>query len=224
MPRSRLADLPGVRIDSAVDISKSSTAQRPDASARAEKAETARAGEPRSLRGEALSEQERREVEKLRKRDQEVRTHEQAHVAAAGPLYRGGPYYTFRAGPDGKRYAVGGSVKIDTSEGSTPEETIQKAARIRAAALAPADPSSTDQAVAAKASRMEAQARQELAREKAETQTEANDRTESPDAPGATDAESSAPSPDAPIDAKQRDAARAYDAPAALGGGLDVAA
>ncbi|MEO1716044.1 MAG: putative metalloprotease CJM1_0395 family protein [Planctomycetota bacterium] len=123
---------------------------------------------PKDRNGEPLSEADQRKVEKLKARDQEVRTHEQAHVAAAGALYRGGPNYSYRTGPDGNRYAVGGSVQIDTSEASTPEETITKAQQIRRAALAPQEPSSTDQAVAAKASRMEAQARAELAAEQAE--------------------------------------------------------
>jgi len=111
-----------------------------------------------------LTEEERREVEGLKSRDREVRTHEEAHVAAAGPLFRGGPYYEFRTGPDGRKYAVAGRVSIDTSEGKTPEETVEKAARIRRAALAPAEPSSTDQRIAAKASQMEALAKAELAR------------------------------------------------------------
>ena len=33
---------------------------------------------------------EQAEIKKLRKRDQEVRTHEQAHIAAAGSLAKGG--------------------------------------------------------------------------------------------------------------------------------------
>lgn len=114
-----------------------------------------------------LTEAEQREVTELKRRDTEVRTHEQAHVAAAGPLFRGGPYYEYREGPDGNRYAVGGRVQIDTSKGRTPEETLAKAAKIRAAALAPADPSSTDRAVAAKAAQMEAQARAELSKARA---------------------------------------------------------
>lgn len=112
-----------------------------------------------------LTESERRQVEELQARDREVRTHEQAHVAAAGPLFRGGPYYTYKTGPDGKQYAVGGSVSIDTSPGSTPEETIAKAQRVRQAAMAPAEPSSTDRSVAASAAQMEAQARQEMAQQ-----------------------------------------------------------
>lgn len=54
-------------------------------------------------------------------------------------------------------------MKIDTSSGSNPEETLRKAQIIRAAALAPAEPSGQDRAVAAKASQMEAQARAEQA-------------------------------------------------------------
>lgn len=118
-----------------------------------------------SSKEEELTDEERREVEELRARDAEVRTHEQAHVAAAGPLFRGGPYYDYKTGPDGKQYAVGGRVSIDTSPGSTPEETLTKAQRIRQAALAPAEPSSTDRSVAASAAQMEAEARQELAQQ-----------------------------------------------------------
>ncbi len=115
--------------------------------------------------GKPLTDDEQRELKQLRQRDQEVRTHEQAHVSGAGSLSRGGPNYTLKLGPDGKRYASGGHVDIDTSEGRTPQETIQKSAQIRRAALAPADPSSKDRQVAAKAARMEAKARQELAAE-----------------------------------------------------------
>ncbi|MEM9064605.1 MAG: putative metalloprotease CJM1_0395 family protein [Planctomycetota bacterium] len=118
--------------------------------------------------GEPLSDEEQAQLDQMRDRDSEVRTHEQAHIAAAGELFRGGPYYEYASGPDGKRYAVGGRVSIDTSPGQTPEETIQKAARIRAAAMAPAEPSSTDRSVAAKADRMAAEARQELAQQETE--------------------------------------------------------
>jgi hypothetical protein len=115
-----------------------------------------------------LTKEEQEQVEKLKKRDQEVRTHEQAHLSAAGALARGGASYTYQRGPDSKRYAVGGSVQIDTSPGKTPEETIAKAQQIRRAALAPAEPSSTDRAVAAKAAQMETKARAELAKQRSE--------------------------------------------------------
>jgi hypothetical protein len=125
-----------------------------------------------------LDPRERAQLDKLRARDVEVRQHEQAHVAAAGPLHRGGPNYQYQTGPDGNKYAVGGDVQIDTSPGRTPEETVAKAQQIRRAALAPAEPSSTDLAVAAKASQMEAQARAELSGSSATGRERASSRTE----------------------------------------------
>ncbi|MDR2508435.1 MAG: hypothetical protein LBD67_10715 [Candidatus Accumulibacter sp.] len=111
---------------------------------------------------EALTPDEERLVRQLKQRDREVRQHEQAHVAAGSGLVRGGAVYSYQTGPDKQRYAVGGEVSIDTSGGRTPEETLSKARRIRAAALAPADPSPQDRSVAAKASRMENDARMEI--------------------------------------------------------------
>lgn len=110
-----------------------------------------------------LTPEQEAQVQKLKARDQEVRAHEQAHLAAAGPYATGGPSYTYQKGPDGQRYAIGGEVQIDTSpvEGD-PEATLRKAQIVRAAALAPAKPSSQDRAVAASASQMEAQALAEL--------------------------------------------------------------
>lgn len=113
-----------------------------------------------------LTEAEHAELDKLKKRDQEVRTHEHAHIAAGGGLVRGGASYQTQTGPDGSEYAVGGHVRIDTSPASTHEETIAKAQRIRQAALAPGEPSGQDLAVAARASRMEASARAAISRER----------------------------------------------------------
>jgi hypothetical protein len=131
--------------------------------------------EPVERKAEAteLSEEETKQVEALKARDAEVKAHEQAHVAAAGPYFRGGPNYSYERGPDGNRYAVGGSVQIDTSPvAGDPEATIAKAQTVRRAALAPAEPSSTDQQVAAAASRMEAEAQRELAEQNASESTE----------------------------------------------------
>lgn len=115
-----------------------------------------------------LTESELELIERLEARDREVRAHEQAHLSAAGDLAKGPPSYDYQVGPDNKRYAVGGSVQIDTSKGRTPQETITKAERIKRAALAPAEPSTTDRNVAAKADRLKAEARQELRTEQAE--------------------------------------------------------
>lgn len=123
----------------------------------------------------ALSPEQLKEVEKLKARDRDVRAHEMAHLAAAGGLATSGATFSYQRGPDGVSYAIGGEVKIDTSSGSNPEETLRKAQIIRGAALAPAEPSGQDRAVAAKASQMEAEARAELAttdREQPESATE----------------------------------------------------
>lgn len=106
-------------------------------------------------------------IAKLKARDTEVRQHEQAHLAAAGGLAQSGASYTYQRGPDGVNYAVGGEVRIDTSPGRTPEETIARARTVAAAALAPADPSGADRAVAAQALQLEQQARAELALQQA---------------------------------------------------------
>ncbi len=110
-----------------------------------------------------LSEADRQRLQNLQRSDRQVRAHEMAHVAAGGSLVRSGASFSYAIGPDGQRYAVGGEVGIDTSPGRSPEETLDKAARIRAAALAPADPSPQDRQVAAMATRMAMQASMELA-------------------------------------------------------------
>ena len=116
-----------------------------------------------------LSEEERRILNELRTRDAEVRAHEQAHLSAAGPYANGAPKFEFQTGPDGKQYAVGGEVSIDTSPvPGNPEATARKAQTIKRAALAPRDPSGQDLAVAAQAAQLEVQARQEAKAEKAE--------------------------------------------------------
>ncbi len=112
-------------------------------------------------------EQELKEIQQLSARDAEVRNHELAH-AAVGGSYAGSPSYEYETGPDGKKYAVGGEVSIDVSEGATPQETIEKMQTVRAAALAPAEPSSQDRKVAAQASQNIAEARVELVRESEE--------------------------------------------------------
>lgn len=105
----------------------------------------------------------RRALESLRQRDHDVHLHEQAHLLAAGPYAKGAPSYTYQTGPDGQRYAVGGEVPIDLSAvPGDPQATLQKALTIRRAALAPTDPSETDQAVAAQATALAARAQQEL--------------------------------------------------------------
>ena len=129
---------------------------------------------------QSRSPEEAQKIAALRRRDAQVRAHERAHLAAAGGVARGGANYQYVIGPDGRLYAVGGEVQIDTSAvPDDPEATITKAQTIRRAALAPANPSGQDRAVAAAAAQMEAAARQELIREKqAERQAETSGESE----------------------------------------------
>lgn len=112
---------------------------------------------------EDLNSEEIRELTELKQRDREVRAHEQAHIAAGGSYVRSGAQYEYEKGPDGKRYAVGGEVQIDTSKvPGDPEATLRKMQAIRGAAMAPANPSAQDRRVAAKATQSENKARMEI--------------------------------------------------------------
>lgn len=119
-----------------------------------------------------LTPEQQRQVEKLQARDREVRAHEQAHMAAGRELITSGPQYEYSTGPDGKRYAVGGEVGIDTSPEKKPEANIRKGERIQAAALAPAEPSQQDYSVAAKGSSLEEQGRSDKLQEEAQARAQ----------------------------------------------------
>jgi hypothetical protein len=108
---------------------------------------------------------EQRKLAELKKRDAEVRAHEQAHASVGGDL-AAAPSYEFELGPDGKQYAVGGEVNIDLATvPGDPQATIVKMQKVRAAALAPADPSSADRSVASEATKRILQAQTELAQQ-----------------------------------------------------------
>lgn len=115
-----------------------------------------------------LSTEQKQVVEQLKARDREVKAHEAAHQSTGQGLILSGPSYVYQQGPDGLHYAIGGEVRIDTSPANTPAESLQKAQQIRAAALAPAQPSAPDRAVADAASQMELEAYQALKQETSE--------------------------------------------------------
>jgi hypothetical protein len=127
--------------------------------------------QPRNANGEPLDEAQQKEVAKLKDRDREVRAHEAAHLASAGGHATGGPSFTYKKGPDGKQYAVGGEVNVDTSDEKTPEATLRKMQQIQRAALAPAEPSGQDHSVAAAASQKAAEARRAIAAKSANAST-----------------------------------------------------
>ncbi|MEQ8351207.1 MAG: putative metalloprotease CJM1_0395 family protein [Leptospiraceae bacterium] len=126
---------------------------------RAEPGRSARSGLQNETR---LSDEEKALLDELKERDREVRLHEQKHMAAAGTLAKGGPTFEYAIGPDGKPYAIGGKVRIDTSPvPGDPEATAARANQIRLAAMAPGDPSAPDMLVANEANSLQSQAQRE---------------------------------------------------------------
>lgn len=118
--------------------------------------------EQEASRERAKEYQQAQEINELKARDQEVRSHERAHSAVGG-AFTGSPNYSFEAGPDGKKYAVEGDVSVDLStvEGD-PRATIAKMQKVHAAALAPANPSVQDTRIAASAAQIILQAQSAL--------------------------------------------------------------
>jgi hypothetical protein len=99
----------------------------------------------------------------LKQVDQAVKKHEMAHVIAGGRFILSGANYSYKTGPDGKRYAVAGEVSIDTSEvPGDPQATIDKMNQVRRAALAPADPSAQDRKIASTAMTISTKAMSQL--------------------------------------------------------------
>lgn len=148
----------------------SSCSESPHASQAGSEPGSRAPGTPQSSnKATQLTPEQKQQVAELKQRDRDVKAHEAAHVAAGGGFVRGGAKFSYQSGPDGKRYAVGGEVSIDTSPvKDNPSATIAKMQTVRSAALAPANPSGQDRSVAAAASAQEAQARKALAAENSE--------------------------------------------------------
>ncbi len=154
----------GAGTDSLGVAAGSNSRQRPEAAEDTPIRPPQQASEDSRLDTEALE-----QLRELKRRDQEVRAHERAHLSAGGQYVRGGARFSYQYGPDGRRYAVGGEVSIDVAPvPGDPQATLRKAQTIRRAALAPADPSAQDRAVAAQAQQMAIQAQAELARQRME--------------------------------------------------------
>ncbi len=145
--------------------------------------EESREGADREQPGrEELTPEQDQQVQDMQRRDREVRAHEQAHMAAGGGA-TGGASYTYQVGPDGQQYAVGGEVPITIQGGSSPEQTIANAQQAIRAAMAPAEPSGSDKAVAAKAQGMIQQARQEISEARPEGPAEEDKAGEGEESP-----------------------------------------
>lgn len=118
---------------------------------------------PASEQAPRLNESDLKLLTQLKARDREVRAHEAAHQAVGGQ-HAGAMALTYEQGPDGVQYAVGGEVPISVSAVSgDPQATVEKMRTVRAAAMAPAQPSPADLAVAAQAMQTLLQAQVELA-------------------------------------------------------------
>ncbi|NDY97073.1 putative metalloprotease CJM1_0395 family protein [Wenzhouxiangella limi] len=167
---------------------RSENEARPDPEGESARGEQTDRSESDAQRGPLeLTEAEQAQVRELQQRDREVRAHELAHVAAGGAYVTAPASYQYEVGPDGRRYAVGGEVSIDTSVPSDPEEALAKAQIIQRAALAPVDPSAQDYQVAAKARQMAIEARSELAAERLEETSSAGERAEGERGPDQSD-------------------------------------
>lgn len=117
-------------------------------------------------------------IAKLKARDEEVKAHEQAHIAVGGRYITSGAQYDYQNGPDGKRYAVGGEVSIDTSPvENDPPATVVKGGIVYHAALAPVKPSSQDYSVASTAQQMIAEALLKMRDTNTQSQTDAQSQT-----------------------------------------------
>lgn len=134
---------------------------RSDAASEKEKTSVSTEKENKTLN--KLSPQEQKMLSELQARDAEVRQHEAAHKAGGAPT--GVASYTYQKGPDGQMYAIGGEVSVSMKSGSTPEETIANAQAVIASAMAPANPSPQDHAVASSARVMMMKAEQQKAKE-----------------------------------------------------------
>ena len=141
------------------------------------------------------------QIVQLKAIEEKVKAHEAAHKSAGGTM-TGPVSYSYTRGPDGKNYITGGEVPISVSSGKTPQETISRMQQVIQAALAPADPSPQDRAVAAQAAALQQEARQQESTVPADSET-----------PPAVAAE-----PEKQTDSSvARDSQRAYGNPAVTG-------
>ena len=112
-----------------------------------------------------LSEAELRELSRLQRRDDQMRLHEQVHVAksADGALRRS---FTYVRGADNKTYAVSNSLKADfTPVPNDPEATVDKMKSIKRAALSDEARTPQSSLVAGQAAARERVAAEQIAKQ-----------------------------------------------------------
>ena len=99
----------------------------------------------------SLSAEDKELLQKLQARDAKVRSHETAHIMAAGGQAHGTPTYIYQTGPDGRRYAIGGSVNISMLKTGDAEHDARQARTAYRAAMATGEPSPHDMQAAMRA-------------------------------------------------------------------------
>lgn len=99
-----------------------------------------------NITGSSVDENDyKRVLEKFKRLDAQTRAHEQQHAVAGdtkGPIS-----YNYQTGPDGKLYATGGHVRLDTSLPSDPDAALAKLDKLSNSASAPIGMSGADAAI-----------------------------------------------------------------------------
>lgn len=108
-----------------------------------------------------------RVLSKFKEKDAQIKAHEQSHAANAPTV--GGISYNYQQGPDGKMYAVGGSVRLDVSMPQDPKSAELKLEQLKKSALSVDDPSGADMTIASQAN-----LNKMLLQQKEEDETNAN--------------------------------------------------
>lgn len=87
-----------------------------------------------------------RVLEKFKRLDSQTKAHEQQHASLADT--KGAISYNYQMGPDGKLYATGGHVRLDTSLPQDKDAALAKLDRLSKSAGAPSELSSADASIA----------------------------------------------------------------------------
>lgn len=87
-----------------------------------------------------------RVVDKFKNLDSQTKAHEQLHASLANT--KGAISYTYQTGPDGKLYATGGNVRLDTSLPKDEKAALAKLNELQKASLAPSGLSGADAQIA----------------------------------------------------------------------------
>jgi len=95
-----------------------------------------------------LSTEEQKQLSELKQRDASVRQEEETHARILGK-HAGLISYEYVTGPDGRKYAVAGSVQVNAKiDSNDPEEARKVYRQIQAAATGVQRPSQQDRSVA----------------------------------------------------------------------------